>query len=255
MDWTSLTVSIVSALAAVIAAYFAYLATRTSDRANKLAGEANEFAHQANEQAERFFSESGSQISVNLFRSGDHLNIGVMSTGRLAATVQYIQLEFESSAESAAAQYVLNNAPFTLESTQRRDLSIDQYKLASLSGTYGGMHQWRAAAVLGDGRISWSSKAEISHPSEPTLKEIMTSVARATNDIIRELNSNQPLSKDRLQELSELLTRRRKEYARIGLKFRALPPNSRPNISTQLANVEMSQHEIARMLAERFKSV
>jgi len=175
MNWASLAISIVAALGAALAAHFAYVATRDSGRANNLAAEANDLAKKANEQQERFFSESGALISINFFGPNDYHKfiIRVMSTGRLAATIQDIQLVFLSSGFAFAGRDIIEDLrlPFALRQTELRDVSVDPYVLAPQTGAYGGSHQWQASAVLGDSRSFSSAAITIRHPDEPRLGE------------------------------------------------------------------------------------
>jgi hypothetical protein len=254
MDWAALVVSIVAALAAALAAYFAYVAAGDSRRANELAAEANDFSRGANDQAERFFSESGAQIGVNLLDTGEYPAVSVMSVGRLAATVQDVRLEFCSNADLPPVTDIVSGSlvPFTLEPTQMREFRLDRYKLASLSGAYGGTYQWRACAILGDGRKSWSAITDIEHPVEPTLEEMLTTFNYSALGIVRELNLSESLSEERLRTLSELHAQLRGEFPELQARYRALPSFQRSSALThQLTNGEQRLRDGGSMLAER----
>jgi hypothetical protein len=246
MEWAALVVSIFSALGAAIAGYFAYVANRNSRNANELAREANDIAAQGNQQAERSFLESGSLVDVGLSWRGA-LVVRVMSTGRIAAVVHDILLECDSDDGAHRLPAVGSNptVPVSLEPTRHAEFVVDRQVLASLSGRYGGMHAWRAAAELGDGRKFWSNAVDVLHPAEPPFEQMLNDLNLAAHHLIGAIRtSSAPGSSEALRDIYRDL---HGQLARLDARYDALPVRS-GTWATQLVNARRTLKEAHTML-------
>lgn len=245
----ALVVSIAAAAVAAVTAVISYVAIRQSRAANEL-------ARQANAQADRFFSESGARVRVDLApdQANGGAGVAVRSIGRLPAVIHGFSIEcVPTGASFSAADLEIDDLPWTLAPTELRELWISAHRLAAASGLYGGEFEWRASAMLGDGEISSSPVTRVSHPDEATLYEQLAAFNQVTTGMIRKLNLTPRLSLDELDEMAAQRAEAVSELARISARFEQDRAKGfvAGDVTVMLVNGERSHRELNDMIALR----
>jgi hypothetical protein len=255
MASAALIVSTVGAVISAVAAAFTGLALHQSRRANHLAGEANRLAHSASDQAKAFFEDEGPRSSVRLTFDGDDVLAVIKSVGRLDVVIQDVLFESVASGARLSAEETAGyeDWPISLRPTETYEQYVSRDSLARASGQYGGVYEWRAAAVISGEATSWSEACAVTHPVEPRLEEQLADFNRSLWGPLwqRLRDTEKGMSADEVSELAETHAELRDQLQRLRAKFEASNPGVRQHVATMLTNAERRYGEVTEMLRAR----